>query len=463
MTQATDSAVDTQKRSRWLYGSNLAILVIIAVVVITIAMVVTAQVKKKWDLTGNGAYSLSGYTKQLLRQLDEKKGNYEVINAFRPSDDRTQQVQDILDEYARASGNITVEDLSQVSLEQIVQKIDKRYEAELKPYEGIVTQYGKVSGDIEKFLKAEGANLGAVAQQSGADQRTQQVAAQLQGLFSTEMPEMLASAKRKISRSTESTTPDYTTAVSTMKATLGEALQPIDALSDAAKVADITPPLVKYLGDQQKKYQATVQEIKDFTASLDKLPALKVTDILNNLAPGTVVVIGPTSAAVVSESAIYKAPADENAQGQPVFQGEQAISSALLPMINPEKVKVVFITTTSNLHPLTSTNEDGWSDMADRLRAVNFEVMDWSPPGPPQGPDQPPQPPAPPAEGKGVVWVVFPPDPANPQAMMMGMPPPSPQPVIDAVKKHLDDGGQVLFLADASGGGMFGGGERVCV
>ena len=142
-------------------------------------------------------------------------------------------------------------------------------------------------------------------------------------------------------------------------------------------VADLTPPLVKYLADEQKKYAATAQEIKEFTASIDKLPPLKVTEILNNLTAGTVVVIGPTSAAVVSESSIYKAAADESAQGQPTFQGEQAISSAFLPMINPEKVKVVFITTSSK--PSTSQGEDGWSDMADRLRAVNFDVMEWSP------------------------------------------------------------------------------------
>lgn len=459
MTQATAPAPDAQKRSKWLYGSNLAILVIIAVVIIAMAMVVTAQVKKKWDLTGNGAYSLSGYTKQLLKQLDEKKGSYEVINAFRPSDDRQQQVQDILDEYARASNNITVEDLTQVSLDQIVQKIEKRYQGELKPYDDVITQYHKISTDVENFLKAEGANLGAVAQQPGADQKTQQVAAQLQGLFSSQMPEMLAAAKRKISRSTESTTPDYPGAVSTMKATLNEALQPIDALSDPKKVSDLTPPLVKYLTNQQKSYEATAKEIKNFTDKIDKLPPLKVTDVLNNLAPGTVVIIGPTSATVVAESAIYKAPADENPQSQATFQGEQAISSALLPMINPNKVKVVFINSTNNLHPASSTNEEGWSEMADRLRAVNFDVLEWSPPGPPQGPDQPPQPATPPAEGKGVVWIVFPPDPANPQMMMMGMPPPSPQPVIDAVKKHLDEGGQVLFLADASAGGMFGGGD----
>ncbi len=86
-------------------------------------------------------------------------------------------------------------------------------------------------------------------------------------------------------------------------------------------------------------------------------------------------------------------------------------------------------------------------------------MLEWAPPGPPTGPDQPPQEANPPAEGKGVVWVVFPPDPVNPQMAMMGMPPPNPQPLIDAVKKHMGEGGQVLFFADAgpATGGVFGG------
>jgi hypothetical protein len=51
------------------------------------------------------------------------------------------------------------------------------------------------------------------------------------------------------------------------------------------------------------------------------------------------------------------------------------------------------------------------------LQQSNFDVLEWSPPGPPT-PDSPP-------------------------------PEPNPQPVIDATRKHLEMGGQVLFLAEA--------------
>ena len=47
----------------------------------------------------------------------------------------------------------------------IVQKIRDRYSAEIGPYDAAITEYRKISGDLEKFAKTEGANLGAVAQQ----------------------------------------------------------------------------------------------------------------------------------------------------------------------------------------------------------------------------------------------------------------------------------------------------------
>src|SRR5262249_11176152 len=122
-----------------------------------------------------------------------------------------------------------------------------------------------------------------------------------------------------------------------------------------------------------------------------------------------------------------------------------------LAMARPEKVKVVFVTATPE-HLLT----DMYSDMTKILEESNFEVLEWSPPGAPS-PDDPSSP-EPPAQGKGVVWVVFP--PAQPNQQMMMMMPPNPKPVIDAVKKHLDAKGQVLFLAEASGSSIMGGGDK---
>jgi len=145
--------------------------------------------------------------------------------------------------------------------------------------------------------------------------------------------------------------------------------------------------------------------------------------------------------------------------GDEEFTGEQAISSALLSLANPEKVKVVFVTVT----PQRLTGPGGaFSDIITTLEQSNFEVLEWSPPSAMPNPQGPPPNPIPPAEGAGVVWVVFPPDPPNPQMMMMGMPPPDPRPVAIATQRHMEAGGQVMFLSEAESGmnammGMGGG------
>jgi hypothetical protein len=459
MTQA--SADNSAQSRHWMYGLNVAVLAVVAIVIIAFAMVLTSPIKKKWDLTSNGLYSLSPYTQQLLKQIDTKGDKYELINLFQTGESN-QQVQDVLDEYARGSTNITVADDSQSARDVIFKKISDRYASEITPYQDLVGQYDKVSSDLEKFCKLEAANVGGAAQQAGSATTSQQDAA-LQSLFAS-APEALASTKRVVNRSTNATTADWGAAATAIKTTLGDVEAKLALLTNPAQIKDLfSAPVVKYLTDNAARYKAIHEEVKTYDDKLEKLAPLKVQDVLTSVQPDSIVVLGPTSATVISETSVYKtaAGADPNAQGTTSFEGEQAVSSALLGMVQPIKMKVVFVTS-SPTHPTTSTGEDGWSDMTDRLKAANFDVLEWAPPAPPSGPDQPPQDPNPPAEGKGVVWIVFPPDPVNPQMAMMGMPPPSPQPVIDAVKRHMAEGGQVLFFADAGAGGaaaIFGGGD----
>jgi hypothetical protein len=457
----TQSSFDNNAQSRhWMYGLNVAVLAIISVIIIGLAMVLTSPIKKKWDLTSNGLYSLSPYTQQLLKQVDTKGDKYELINLF-DSGESNQQVQDVLEEYARGSSNITVADDSQSSRDVIFKKISDRYTSEIKPYQDVVGEFEKVSSNLKKFCKLEAANVGGAAQQGGA--ATSEHDAALQSIFAS-APEALDSATRVVNHSTNATNADWGAATTAIKTVVGDVEAKLELLTNPAQIKDLfSPALAKYLTDNAARYTAMHDEIKAYNDKLNKLAPLKVQDILQSVQPDSVVLLGPTSATVISETSVYKtsAGADPNAQGTTSFEGEQAVSSVLLSMVQPIKMKVVFVTS-SPTHPTTGTGEDGWSDMADRLKAANFDVLEWAPPAPPTGPDQSPQDPNPPAEGKGVVWIVFPPDPVNPQMAMMGMPPPSPQPVIDAVRRHMAEGGQVLFFADAGAGGaaaMFGGGD----
>jgi hypothetical protein len=453
MTQI-NANLETSGQRRWLYGFNVFLLVLISVVVVGGALYLTSVFKTKWDCTSNKLYSLSSYTQQLLKQVDEKSDKFELISLYPGSgiggSEHAQQVDDLLQEYARTSKNVTVEDFSSFGRDTLEKKIRDRYQSEIAPYETTVKGFKKLADDLEKFSKVEAANLSGLAQSSNASAPDKQQILQVQGFFQSSLPEFLGRRRRDISREEDSTSPDWGRLTSDLKSSLDDFEKQLSLMANPAQAKEVfTPSLATYLEKAGDSYKAIDQELKNYVDELNKLKPMKVQDVLEAVRPNTVVVLAPTSATVIPDYSIFKdaSPAGGARTGSS-FEGEQAISSAILSIVQPEKVKVVFVTTTPT-HPATNTNQDGWSDMADRLRQANFDVQEWSPASSPQ-PGMPPEPSEPPASGKGVVWIVFPPDSPNPQQMMMGMPPPSPQPVIDEVKKHLAAGGQAMFLAEAN-------------
>jgi hypothetical protein len=447
---------------RWMYGLNVALLVIVALVVLGFFLGLTSKYSKHWDMTSAGLYSLSGSTKNLLQRIDESGKTYTLISMFPASanpdqSEKRQRVVDEIDEYARRSKNVKAEEGWSEPRETIEKRIRDLYVSELKPYEETIGEFDKVSQDLEKFVKDEAVNIGAAAQKPGTPPDAIRQAAQLQGDFGTRMPAMIEDRRRAVRHATEAALPDWSTLTEGIKSTIDELSAELEVPADPAKIKDLVKPaLVPYFQAAAPRFKAMSDELKAYKAKLAKLPALKVETILSGLQGNTLLILGPTSAKIVAESEMFKPAPPQPGSQEPesAFVGEQAISSALLGLLQPEKVKVVFVSAAPQ--QLTTQN---YALAADMLRDNNFDVMEWSPPGRPTGPNQPPQEPNPPAEGKGVVWIVFPPPPPNPQMMMMGMMPPDPGPLVEATKRHMAAGGQVMFFADAAPPGPMGNGD----
>ncbi|HVS71049.1 MAG TPA: hypothetical protein VHQ47_07330 [Phycisphaerae bacterium] len=470
MTQHVEETPDATSR-HWLYGANLAVLVAVGVTIVALALFVSAKYTKHWDITSGGIYSLSDSTKKLLAEIDQGKNQYELVNLFQSTGDpqsaeHERRVDDLVNDYARRSKNITVDDDAALSRDALSQKIMARYTSELKPYQDAIDDYAKVSKDIGNLAKDEAPNMSALAQQPGLNQQAVQVATELYSAMSAEIPDALTKMDKLVKRETDSTTPDWGQLVTTLKDPLGQIQSTLNVLATPAQTKQAFPPAIAdYFAKAAGKYKAVADELSAYIDRLNKLKPLTVEDILSSIRPNTLVVLGPTSAKVISEYDIFKqAPADpQNPQASTAedFEGEQAVSSALVSMVRPEKVKVVLVTSTPR-NVTTSGDPDSWTELSNRLKDLNFDVMEWSPPGPPTSPDQPPPSPTPPAQGKGVVWIVFPPSPPSAQQMMSGAMP-DPKPLVDAVHAHIAAGGNALLLADATGGnplmGMSPGGD----
>lgn len=456
--------VNPASERRWLYGFNAFVLVAmgIAALVLILWMCNNEHVRMhtRWDWSSNGANSLSSSTVKMLKQVDKSGKDFTIISLFTPPTDQDreekttgeqsqhrQQINDLLRQYAKNSSHIKVEDQGETAREDIEKRVREKYKGELKPYEDAVKDFDPIATKLEDFLKKEAPRIGAFGQQAGTSPEVVQQAAVLQAAFAN-APSELKDLTRSIQHETDATLPQWNVLTGLITSNLQDIRSMFDELSDPAKLKASHWPdvLVKYFTENQQAYKQMATDLKNYNDEITKLPQLKVTDVLNGLDQNTVVILGDTAAKVIASTDIYST-APQSAQGAKpaeTFNGEQAISSALLNMAVPDKVKVVFVTAAPE-HLLTDT----YSDMQDVLQQNNFDVMEWSPPGPPS-PDNPTPPsPTPPAEGKGVVWVVFTPD-APPQQFMMAAGAPDPKPVLEATRKHMAEGGQVLFMADPS-------------
>lgn len=442
----------TAKFRHWMYGSNMAILIILALLIAGFLCYLTKRFNYRYDSTSGGIYSLSPYTKKMLQELDKANKNFELINLMGGGADVEQlvKVNDLLNEYAFNSSKVKV--IHPETRDDLVNKVLERFSEESKPYEQTLKDFDILSDQLEKFFKAEAPAFGQLAQQSENDEDEKRKLDSIQTAYSKLIPDRLVEIRKEVKKATtESTSPQYSVAVNTVKNKLSYLISHsnLEQLADPTIANQFSKSFASYIKQSSPRYSKMLQAVKEYQKKLEVLKPLKQDEILESMsmlgAPG-VLVLSPDSAKVLSTYDLFKERAARNEETSATsFEGEQAISSTLLAMSHPDKIKVVFVGTA--LPRITSGGL--YSIIVDRLNKANFETMEWSPAGNSSA-GQEPTSPVPPAKGKGVIWVVLPPEPPSQQQMMMGMPSANPQPVITATQEHLAAGGSAIFLGEAS-------------
>jgi hypothetical protein len=430
---------------RWKYGLNVVLLALIALTgVILLNALMTVRTAPQWDWTTGSIFTLSPRTKELLKQIDASGQDYELMNNFSAGTDQAQQVSDLLGQYARSGKHVTL--YVPKDRDDLAQKIKSRFATENAAYEKAILAFDPLCAAITKFSKGQAADLTAAVQTQNLTGDDQRVAAAVVGLFKTVIPNQINEAKNAVQPELDATLPNWGRVVSAVDAALDPVLKQFQSTKDAT-ADQVGKPLADFLASHAAAFAGIEKQITDFKDSLDKLPPIKSDEVLNSITDNTVTVFGPKTIKVIGQYDMFKTQAAANGSTTPPpaeFVGEQAISSALLAMVQPDKVKIVFVT------PDPEQNlSGGLSEICDRLQKANFDVSEWSPapPNPQSGQAEPTTPPT----GKGVIWVIMPAQPQNPQMMMMGMPPPDPKPVVEALRKHLAAGGNAIYLAEAAG------------
>ena len=467
------------QQERWIkYGANVVLVTVVVVVLAGILTYLAQRTGKRIDTTASGAYSLKPQTANILRDL---KGKTKVVSLYTkeiiqggksvPSP-YVGPVVDLLDEYRRKGKNIEVDSIDPVQnpskVDDLIAEVTNKYGGEVKQYKEVLDAYPKAYEQIRSIATAETAKLAKLTQDAvgadgaaaaGGDDESSQISRV--AAFMRTLPKQLESSQQTVARRVGLKPPDYRGATTNVEDTLDLVSQNADAIVQIfAKSKDdpkVPEPVRQYMSASIPTYQNLKKIADDQIAALKKLGELKLDDLRQSLrARDAILVMGERDMRVIPFEQVWKTDDQQvrnfvQNQGQeikPRFAGEQQISTAIMALSSATKPKVVFVR--AGGPPLAQPGMGPFqrggpmSQVADRLRQYNFEVLEkdlsgmWAMQAQMQ---QMPAAPEPSDEQiKDAIWIalVFPTGQQNPM-----MPSPSIGP---RVAEHLKGGGSAMLL-----------------
>ena len=457
---------ETQKQ-RWVkYGANV---VLATVVVIALGVTVTVLAQgtgRRVDTTAAGVYSLKPQTVNIIRDL---KAPIKLVSLYTDlgnadgGTDYAQTVADLLDEYKRKGKNIEVEIIDPVNqptkVDDLIADVTNKYGGEVAKYREVTETYGKTYADIKAITDEELKKVSALQLDNlGQDPASQGVL--LAFVTVQEFPRRLSRSEERIKRLLATKPPDYKAAVESVNDAMelfsqsaGGVVENFNAAKDDPKVPEA---LRQYMAASVPQYEKIRKLADDQVAKIKALGELKLDDLRQKLREqNAILVLGPNDMRSLSFNQVWTTDNEELRRMQPgaepraQFAGEQQVTAAILSLASETKPKVVFVRPGGA--PLTSPGfppfvpGGPFSDIADRLRDYNFEVLEkdlsgmWAMQAQMRG--QPAEPEPSDEEIKDAVWIVI--SMPQQQAGPMGAPPPS---IAPKVAEHLKNGGSALTL-----------------
>jgi hypothetical protein len=458
------------QQERWIkYGANV---VLVSVVVILLAGILTYLAQRtatRIDTTAGGAYSLKPQTVNILRDL---KGKTKIVSLYTKEiieggksvkSPYAGPVVDLLDEYRRKGKNIEVDSIDPVQnptkVDDLIAEVTNKYGGEVKQYREVLDAYPKTYAQIKEIATAETAKIAKLPLDAVATDDESQISRVATAVRT--LPKQLDSSQQAVDRRVAQKPPDYRGAVNNVEDTLdlvSQNAEAIVAIFTKAKDNEKYPePIRQYMSSSIPTYEKLKKIADDQVAALKKLGDLKLDDLRQSLrARDAILVMGENDMRVIAFEQVWKTDDEQirnfvqnqGAEIKPRFAGEQQISTAILALSNAKKPKVVFVR--AGGPPLAQPGMGPFqrggpmSQVADRLRQYNFEVLEkdlsgmWAMQAQMQ---QMPAAPEPSDEQiKDAVWIAlaFPTGQQNPM-----MPSPSIGP---KVAEHLKGGGSAMIL-----------------
>ena len=474
---------------RWAkYGLNVLLTSILVVVLAFLVIWGAQRARRRADLTAGGSYSLKPQTITVINDLKSPVKLVSLYPRLRQEpgkgqgaagqqQDFYQPVDDILQEYKRKGKNIDVDAIDPAAepakLDRWLAEVMQKYGGNVAGYRELLTKsFPETLKQITRTATEEKTKMQALPTDGLTDDRQ---ADTLNAAFSTvaQFPKLIQLMTSGIEEELKEKIPDYKGRTQAIKGSLGSFSRQVElvrnALDALEKDQKAPQPIRDYAKNSKPSYEAMKKQADDLLAKVDALGELKLDDVRRRLvaAPGdeapqpAIAVMGENDIKLIDFKNVWKSGEStglmQSASNEPPkyrFSGEQQLTASILSLAQPKKTKVAFIRAGGQSKLAGGMFADeaaSYSEIADRLRSFNFDVVEKDVTG--QSRQQAMMGQMPPAneptdeEIKDAIWVVF----AEPQMTQFGPMPGGGAELAGKLKEHLDRGGSALVLFEHSG------------
>ncbi|MBI1827788.1 MAG: Gldg family protein [Planctomycetes bacterium] len=460
---------------RYLVGTNVLVMAILAVGVVAAAQVFAFWKPVRVDMTSSGVNSLSEGTAKLLSGLNDKVRLTSLyFETDREEADQAryrQAARNLIDLYESTNRSKVSADWAnplkdhekyQALLTRLREK--STFKPDGDAYLQHIDKYrNEIDGGIRKLLQDETQRVATALGTMGAGPKDSPLAQIDDGIRRLESAAQ--STREQVDALMTTASVQYTAAISEIRSiysALSKTLKDIGKFGSGEVLRNPAMPAAQkaYLQEANSRFQDLVTKLEGETTALQTLKPLKVDDLINQLKPTSNAIVVETDAdARVIDFASTWPPVDEKMAGERIpferrgFKGEEKLTSAILRATHKQQTAVVFVRFGGQ--PLfmggfmPGQPPAMYAALKQQLEEANFIVDEWDLKTKTTLPDIDPQP-------TKTIFVVFKPEP--PARNPMGQPNPQDQPFGETHRKALLDqlasGGRAIFVAGWAPGPM---------
>lgn len=393
-----------QKYRRIIIGGNVILAVIVLwLIIIAVNVVITRLSPPAIDATRAGNFRLSERTKNLLKTLKSPihiTALYRVERIEDPAEqelakEQRQRLEDLLRRYAMLSDKITYEVIDPLTdikaKEKLVRRLVEKYSSESERHKELVKTFSNISAELLSLLEAEKEYIQKLAEKNQNVNRERGIV-EIYLRFMKDIKELkyLVSDLNELIGGED--IPRYTDAVEQIKSVCDSVKTDLELagryLNRVAKtLKGLEEKDKEYLGSAEQKYKPYIdklQRLLSMTANLPKLELERLYDAIKPKDARVVIVESEKRAKVLGFDDLWVV--SEARMGEKVtydFNGEAAVSSAILALTSDKKSAVVFIYAggADPIKPsfvMTKMSEPPYKAAREKLEEANMVVESWN-------------------------------------------------------------------------------------